>query len=724
MTQTGMSLGTPAYMSPEQAMGERDLGARSDVYALGAMTYEMLTGEPPFTGPNSQAIVAKVLTEQPPPLRPKRPSVPPAVEHAVLVALQKLPADRFSTAKDFADALDGKGGRASYAATVATGAASLPRPPRLPRLAAIAAAALIAATALATGWLMRGTPRAPTSRQHVVLWQHTRGRFVSAGLNRLVTQAAIAPDGSSIVFTDSTADGIRLMRKVRNEREPLPIAGTEEAVSPFFSPDGKWIGYVTTDGRIRKVSVDGGGSITIAEDANTTQMAAAWLDDGTIVFVGVTTDLRKVSADGGASASVLTDSTMRRHTTLTVQPLPGSKGVLITSCPGNCAIESAVYVVDLKADSARLLVPNTAGVWYSPTGHLLYTDRAGGLYAAGFDPDRLVMTTPAVPVIEDVVPTTLALSASGSLLYSVATGKQKPSELMWVARDGSTEPVDTSWQGEFDYPAVSPDGRALAVSVRDGSTQIWIRRADGTRQKLTQDGTVNWRPSWSADGRSIAFISNKRGGGTQDAYDVYRMPVDGSARPELLLRHAFGLWEAELSRDGQWLVVRSDEAVGASNIYGRRLTGDTVLVPLVADKYISLQAAISPDGRWLAYTSDATGRFEVYVAPFPGMSSTRLVSTGGGNEPRWSHSGRELFYRGGGKLMAVDVMPGAAFTPGTPHPLFSLAGYRAARNRPQYDVAPDDRRFLMIREYNDGSDQELVYVENWFPELKSKAGKK
>ena len=176
------------------------------------------------------------------------------------------------------------------------------------------------------------------------------------------------------------------------------------------------------------------------------------------------------------------------------------------------------------------------------------------------------------------------------------------------------------------------------------------------------------------------------------------MPVDGSAPPELLLRHAFGLWEAELSRDGQWLVVRADEAVGTSNIYGRRLAGDTTLVPLVVDPYTSLQAAISPDGRWLAYSANPTGRFEVYVAPFPTMRSTRLVSTGGGSEPRWAHSGRELFYKGGGKLMAVDVLPGVAFTLGTPHPLVSLTGYRAARNRPQYDVAPDDRRFLMIRE--------------------------
>ena len=724
MTQTGMSLGTPAYMSPEQAMGERDIGPRSDVYALGAMTYEMLTGEPPFTGLNSQAIVAKVLTEQPPPLRPKRPTVSPAVEHAVLTALQKLPADRFGSAKDFADALDAKGG--NYAATVAMGSTRPTRPTRLTRLGLIGATALIATAAGVAGWLAHGSSRAsaPVSRQRIVLWQHTRGGFRSAGRSRLAAQAAIAPDGSSIVFSDSGDGGIQLWRKVRNEREPVPIAGTEEGVAPFFSPDGKWIGYITTDGRVRKVSVDGGGSITVAEGANIIQAAAAWMDNDTIVFTAASPDLARVSANGGPTGLVGADSSARRVTVMTLTALPGSRGILLTGCPGNCAIESHVYVLDFAADSTRVLVPNAAGVWFSPTGHLLYTDRAGGLYAAGFDPSRLVMTTPPIPVVQDVIPATLALSASGSALYSVATGKQKPSELMWVSRDGRADPVDSTWRGEFDYPAVSPDGRAVAVSVRDGSTHIWIRRSDGTRQKLTQEGTVNWRPSWTPDGQSIAFVSNKGGANGQDAYDAYRMPVDGSGPPQMLLNHTFGLWEAELSRNGEWLVVRADEAIGSSNMYGRRLTGDTALVPLVVDQYATQQAALSPDGRWLAYASDATGRFEVYVAPFPGMSSTRLVSASGGNEPRWAHSGKELFFKSGGTLMAVDVMPGAAFTPGTPHALFSLSGYRSARNRQQYDVAPDDRRFLMIRDFNDDSGQELVYVENWFQELKAKVAKK
>ncbi len=715
MTQTGMSLGTPAYMSPEQAMGERDIGARSDVYALGAMTYEMLAGEPPFMGPNSQAIVAKVLTESPRPLRLSRPAVSPAVEHAVLRALEKLPADRFNSAKDFADALDGKGTGASYAATIATPSSRPSRPSRLSRPVVLTALALTATAAGLAGWLLHRVPAAPVSRQHVVLWKYDRGRLLAAGISQLATQSAMAPDGSSIVYTDSIGGVYQLLRKRRSERDAERIPGTEGAVAPFFSPDGKWIGYVTTDGRLRKVSVDGGGSITIAENLNTIQMAATWLDDGTIVYAGgETSDLLRISGEGGTPTPIAADSGQRRNLPLVLSPIPGSRGILLTACPGNCAIESNVYVLDFAADSSRLLVANAAGAWYSPTGHLLYTDRAGGLYAAGFDPVKMVMTTPARPVVEDVAPTTLALSQTGTALYSVGGDKPQSSELVWVSRDGSTQPVDTAWRGAFDYPALSPDGRALAVSVRDGPTHIWIWRADGTRQKLTQEGTVNWRPSWSPDGKSIAFISNKRAGGSQDAYDAYRMPVDGSAPPELLLQHTFGLWEAELSRDGQWLIVRADEAVGGSNMYGRRLTGDTTLVPLLIDPSVSMQAALSPDGHWLAYSANPTGRMEIYVAPFPSMKSTRPVSTGGGSEPRWAHSGKELFFKSGGKLMAVDVLPGEAFTFGTPHALFPLNGYLAARNRPEYDVAPDDRRFLMIRvptslERASGLRRELVH---------------
>ena len=723
MTETGMSLGTPHYMSPEQATAEKLITARSDIYSLGSVLYEMLTGNPPHTGASAQQIIMKIVTEEAAPVTKLRKAVPENVADAVAKSLEKLPADRFATAAAFAAAL-GNPGFASIGGSMARSESSLRAgahrsAARLPRLLLVALFAATTAIAL-WGWL-RPAPTAETSRQRVVLWQHRFGDVLAPGVERLASQAAIAPDGSSIVYSDSAGGAYHLMRKLRNEREPAPMAGTEGAVSPFFSPDGAWVGYVTTDGKVRKVPVAGGGSITLTEDANQIQIAAAWLDDGTIVYAGKGDGLLRVSGNGGPATSIQPDSTKRRRQILTISPLPGSRGVLLTYCPGNCAIESSVSVFDFSTDSARLLVPEAAGAWYAPTGHLLYTDRAGGLFAARFDARKLALTGSAIPVIEDVAPTSLALSASGILLYSVATGAQVPSELRWVSRDGSSVPVDTTWHGDFDYPAISPDGTALAVSVRDGPTQLWIRRSDGTRQKLTQEGTVNWRPSWSPDGRSVAYVSNTRGGQSQDAYDVYRMRVDGSAPAELLLRHAYGLWESELSRDGQWLVVRSDEPESSSNMYARRLTGDTALIPLLTDKSVSMQAALSPDGRWLAYATDATGRAEVYVAPFPSMSSSRLISTGGGTEPRWAHSGRELFYRSGGQLMAVPATPGESFALGTPKPLFALTGYRAARNRQQYDVTPDDRRFLMIREFGN-SGEELVYVENWFEELKGKMG--
>ncbi len=721
MTETGMSLGTPHYMSPEQAMGEREITGRSDVYALGCMLYEMLTGDPPFTGSTAQAIVAKVLTEAPRGMTSQRHTIPPHVEAAVLTALEKLPADRFATAKEFADALAGPAGgrtggprRASRSALPASTVSTVSTVSRTLGIALV----LTSAIAL-WGWL-RPSPAPMTSRQKVELWHNTFGRFLAPGVDRLATQAAIAPDGSSIVFADSVGDGIQLLRKRRDESEPTAIAGTEGAVSPFFSPDGAWIGYFSADGRLRKVPAAGGGSVTLATTSNLGYLAGAWLDDGTIVFVGEDQGLRRVSAQGGEDRAVRPNTAEYRINIATLQPLPGSRGVLYTACPGNCGIESSVNVFDFRADSGRVLVPNAAGAWYSPTGHLLYTDRAGGLYAAGFDPKRLVLTSGVVPVLEDVAPVGFNLSASGSALYTVRGGGGTLNELMWVARDGKAEPVDSTWRADFEYPALSPDGRTLAVSVRDGSTQLWIRRSDGVRQKLSQSGTVNWRPSWTPDSRAIAFLSNMRGSGNQDDYDIYRVPVDASSPPELLLHHTFGLWEAELSRDGQWLVVRSDEEGSIGHIRARRLTGDTVLVPLVVKKSNSNEVALSPDGRWLAYVSLASGKREVHVTPFPGAASTHVVSRDGGTEPRWAHSGRELFYKGGSQLMAVDIAPGATFVAGTPRPLFSLTGYRSARNRAQYDVAPDDRHFLMIREPSDAGPGTVVYVENWLAELRAK----
>ena len=718
MTETGMSLGTPHYMAPEQAMGEREITPKADVYALGCVLYEMLAGEPPFTGPTPQAIIARVMTEEPRSLTLQRKTIPPHVEAAVRTALEKLPADRFGTATQFAEALAraeaGPQGRTDARRSVGAGDDS----PWRRRLRAATAVAVAAIALAAWGWL-RPRPAPETSRMRVVLWQFALGQLLDPGIAQEATQAAIAPDGSSIVFADSTGGRLQLFRKRRSESAAAPLAGTEGAVSPFFSPDGRWVGFSTVDGSLKKVRVDGGGTVTLARRGDPTYSAAAWLDNGTIVF-GEKVGLSLVSAEGGPSRPLVPDTSRARANVLTIWPLPGSRGVLYTQCPDNCALQSSVHVFDFRTGVDTALIANAAGAWYSPTGHLLYTDRNGGLYAVAFDLDRLRPTSGPVPVIDDVVPGSFTLSAAGSALYSVANGGGAPAELMWVARDGSAVPLDSTWRGDFQYPALAPDGKALAVSVRDATTQLWLRRSDGTRQQLTDDGTANWRPFWTRDGRSIVFSSNRRAGLSADAFDLYEIPVGGSAPARLLLHHTYGIWEGEISSDGRWLVVRSDELGNIGHIRGRRLEGgDTTLVPLVVDSTLAMQVALSRDGRWLAYSGYATGRGEIYVRPFPGVSSAVQVSHDGGTEPRWAHSGRELFYRSGQRLMSVAVAPGPTLSFGATRELFSAAAYRAARNRQQYDVARDDRHFVMIRGVS-GAASPIVYAENWLSELRAK----
>jgi serine/threonine-protein kinase len=715
MTQTGMSLGTPQYMSPEQAMGEKNVDARADVYALGAVTYEMLCGEPPFTGSTVQAIVAKLMTDPARPLTQLRKSVPLHVEAAVLAALEKVPADRIASATAFGHAL----GDATFAAP---GAPTGARPrtqavagvPRRWLVIAIAFNLLLLAGALVL-WARRPAPP-QTSRQHVLLWQHRIPYPLAPGARFVGIQAIIAPDGSSIVYTDSTAGGYLLMRKLRDAAEATPLAGTENGVSPFFSPDGKWVGYITLDNKLKKVPVTGGGSVTLAEGLNPDYKAGAWLDDGTILYSGALTNVQRIPADGGPTVRVAIPGQLGFASTL--WPLPGSRGFLFTTCPGNCALSTSVYAYDLKADSVHLLVPEAAGVWYSPVGkQLLYTSREGGLYAAGFDLRRLALTSGAVPLLEDVEPTGFTVSASGAALYTTGSAARTQAELVWVTRDGHTAPLDSAWRGRFEYPVLSPDGKDLAVSVRNKKTDLWIRRADGTRAKVDADGAANWRASWLPDGRALTFVSV---GNPEDLNDVavYRVKTDGSAKPALLQKYQFGIWEAEVSRDGQWLVFRMDEEGANSNFRFRRLTGDTTLRPLLVDSSFDLSIALSPDARWLAYASnESAGQYEVYVASFPDMKSKRLISTGGGTEPRWSRDGRELFWVSSGRLMAAAVLPGPSFNPGSPRALLSVEGYRRARNHQQYDVAPDGR-FVMIKE--PAGAVGAMYAENWFAELLAK----
>ena len=714
MTQTGLSLGTPQYMSPEQAMGERVIDARSDLYSLGAVLYEMLTGDPPFSGNSVQAIVAKVLSERPTPVSTLRDTVPTGVERAVLTALAKLPADRYATAAAFI-AARGEGGGVSEAsgAASAPGRAASARERRWLQVAVAANVVMAAGIAVV---MLRPAPAPLPSRHQVVLWKHSLPDPFLPGAMFVSTQAAIAPDGSSIVYADS-ADGWTLLRKRRESSVAEPLAGTKGGVSPFFSPDGKWIGFVTVDGKIRKIPTAGGSPITVADGDLTDYKVAAWLDDGSIVFSGA--KLRRVPATGGGAPRALRMPLELNDAFMAINPLPGSRGFVFTGCRGNCAFASDAYVYDFAADSARLILPGATGAWYAPTGHILFTGRDGGLFAATFNARTLTLGAESVPVIDGVVPGSVTLSTSGTMLYALDLAALDPSELVWVDRQGRATPVDSTWRGRFDYPAISPDGRSVAVSVRDKSTDLWVRRADGARLRVNAPGTVNWRPSWAPDSRSLTFVSIGASGFRSDV-TIHRVSADAGAASTLLFRYKNPVYEAELSPDSQWIVFRSDEPDGGSNIHARRLRGDTAAVPLAVGDGSQMQPTISPNGKWLAYSGDQQGVREVFLISFPDGKNRRLVSRGGGSEPRWARSGRELFFESRGRLVVVTIGAGSEPAVTEPVPLFGLGGYRRARNRPEYDVAPGDQRFLMIKEPPAPPVPTVIHVEQWFPELLGK----
>ena len=712
MTQTGLSLGTPQYMSPEQAMGERTVDARSDIYALGVVAYEMLVGEPPFTGPSVQAIVARLVTEEPRPIAIQRKAVPEHVEGAVFRALEKLPADRFASATEFAAAL----GREGDAARTPRGRAAAAAPQATRARFAWPVAALVLAAAALWGWF-RPTPERATGRQRVVLWNAMYPDFLLPSVPRVESRVAISPDGSVMAFTDSAGDDTQLLTKRRDDVHPVPVPGTEGAAGPFFSPDGAWIGYFVHGGKLRKVPVAGGGSIELTSSGNETYVIGAWLEDGRIVFVDGLGGLSSVPAEGGPVTRV---RSVRRDDVSSLAPLPGGRGLLFTTCPGNCATGSAVQVFDLANDTTRLLVPNATGGWYSPTGHLLFTGREGGLFAARFDPERMELTSGVVPVTEGVAPNGFALSASGIALYVSGTEDLSRSTLVTVGRDGSEEPFAPEWIGAFEYPALAPDGRTLAVSVREDVTQLWVRRPDGSRLRVFNGEIGSWRPSWTADGSGLGFTTTSAANAEAGENDVFVVPADGSSPPRRFGDLDTGLWEIEFSRDGEWAVMRSDIDGAFGAFFARRLRGDTAVTLIHSDSTYNTQAALSPDSRWLAYTSDRTGRSEVYVASFPDMQVKYPVSQGGGTEPRWARSGRELFFRSRGQMMSLPVATAAGFAPGSARALFPAGAYASASNRPQYDVAPDGQRFLMIRRPDRQGQQEVVLVDDFFADLEAK----
>jgi len=682
MTQTGMSLGTPAYMSPEQAMGERELGPRSDVYALGAMAYEMLAGEPPFTGPNSQAIMAKVLTEAPLSLRAKRPTVSAAVEHAVLVALQKLPADRFGSAREFAEALDGKGG--TYAATVAVPSSAPVRVRRGPRLALAAGAAALASLVFGAGWFLHtgatGTPEPPVvTRFSITLADAARYEDITEPI-------AYARDGSVIAYR--TRGGIALRYLDRLDAVAVPDA--RRGTYPFFSPDGRWLGF--RDGvRLLKLPVAGGTAVVIC--ASCPGFAGDWGIDDTVRFHApsprnsASRVLMAVPASGGTAHVIAAPDSGSTDAYRTPILLPDRRTVLFTLRSGEsdwlAALDGRTGVV------TRFEQAGSNPRWVS-SGYVVLANLNQSLVAVPFDLRTRRPTGPSVPIADHVGvdPSGQAyagISDRGAMIFEPSVTETKRT-LEVVSSAGVAERVVPESRS-FAGPRLSPDGRRLALSIAadEGGTDVWtLDLSQRVWSRMTTNGKSE-HPIWTPDGRRLVYSSDA---------DLWWMPADGSGKPEVLLTASGARFAGSVTPDGRELVFQE---FGSPTGGIRRLVFDsapaaTVILPPAFDE---AAPSLSPDGRWLAYQSEESGRSDVYVRPYPGPGPRVSVSVQGGAEPAWSSDGRSLYYRVGDSLVVASITTGDGFAVTGRRPVF-VGRYRPGGRFREYDVSADGRRFYMV----------------------------
>jgi Tol biopolymer transport system component/tRNA A-37 threonylcarbamoyl transferase component Bud32 len=715
MTETGLSLGTPHYMSPEQATADRDLTSRADVYSLGAVLYEMLVGEPPHTGPTGQAVLVKILTDEVRPITDLRKSVPRHVAAAVMKALEKLPADRWSSAADFAEALARPEMTATPMAATAGPAATGPHGlfGNVPFLAAMSVAALTGAVAL---WsLTRPEPGAPVSRFSIALPAD------QAIEDQGGTTAELSPDGRRFVYVGPGDNGPQLWLREMNQLSATPIPGTEGASSPFFSPDGQSVAYFTS-GSLHVVSLEGGPPVTLVEDS-LYYVGGAWGDDGFLYVIEAGPDLDPVvrlSPSGAPPDTVAVPDTTAGREFAWPDVLPNGAGVLFTThSPSGLNEDAEIAVASVATGEVTTILEGVRARYVEP-GLVVYARDDGALLAAPFDAEALEVTGPSTPLLQGVLTKGIqaaefSIARDGSLLYLKG---ERSEQLVWVDRDGGEQAIDIDAAGDIESMALSPDGGRAAVSVvGEQGENIWIAELEqGTISRLTFQGEDNQRPEWLPEGRELTFISVFDG-----SRGLYTMPADGSARPRLTVGSQWPVWEASWSRDGRYLVYRvTIDGDGRDIRYRER--GDSTERVFLATEFDEWNPKISPGGRWLAYVSDESGRDEVYVRPFPGPGGRWQISRGGGTEPLWSRDGSEIFYRSlDGYLVSAAVTAGEAFLVGQRTVLFSAEDYSTSRNHTHYDISPDGQRFLMVK--RTGGSPELILVQNWVTEVLERMGR-
>ena len=712
-TRAGVILGTAAYMSPEQARG-KTLDKRTDIWSFGCVVYEGLTGRAAFLGETLSDTLAKIL-ERDPDFRLLPPDTPAVVEKLLTRCLEKNTKKRV---RDIGDALLAMEGAFETRAPQPSEAPQLSAahrsdPWRLMPWAVAGLAALIATVAI---W-SRG-PASPN--QPAAHFAIPASGELPAGNGRLI---AFSPDGREVVYVAVTEDGAQLYRRPLNQLESVPIRGTEGARAPFFSPDGQWLGFSAPDGSLKKMSLPAGLPTTLCDCSARGFFNGAWGTDGTIVYTdGHTGGLMRVSSAGGISEPVTAiEEGEERHDGPAF--LPNGKAVLFHVWSGS--LDTAqLAAVSLQTGERRLLGDGFSPL-YAPTGHLIYAQAGGSLWAVPFDADRLEVTGDPVPVLEGVRIETgssvqVTFAENGSAVYIAGDMSGVERTLVWVDREGREEPLNVE---ALAYGAVqiSPDGTRIALQVadREAREDLWVYDlVRETTTQLTFDAATDTQPVWTPDGQRVVFRSTREG-----QQGLFWKAADGTGQAERLTTSVSNQVPWSIAPDGQALTYFEQNSETGWDIGYLSLEDEPRPRLLVASEFVDAHPRISPDGRWMAYQSNESGQFEIYVRPFPNVDGGqwRVTRDGGATHPVWSPDGRELFYRDGSAVLAVSIDTTRAFAAGNPRVLFSGPYRQPGPFGQVYDIAPDGEHFLLIRENGvDTGKSEMIVVQNWFEELKER----
>jgi Tol biopolymer transport system component len=691
LTAEGSIVGTFQYMAPEQLEG-KEPDARTDIFALGTLLYEMATGQRAFTGNSHASLIAAILTSNPAPISKLQPLTPPAFDRAVATCLAKDPDDRWQNAHDLAADLKwiaAAGSQAGVAAPVAA------RRRTRERLAWTAAAGATAVAVIALAFPVRPRPETLERPFQVRFEIPPPGKGMFSGW---VT--AVSPDGERLAFAATVDGATHLYLRPLNSPAATRLANTEDGSLPFWSPDGRQLGFAA-QGKLKKVDLTGGPAQTLC-DIGGFLAGASWNQEGVIVF-SMRSELFRVPA-GGGEPTLVGKRAEGENTRSWPQFLPDGRHFLYVS-RGARPEEQGIYVASIDSDDRKRIVASDRSAAYSPSGHLLFV-RGNALMAQSFDVKKLELSGEAFSVAEQVAQfgflgTGAAYSISTNGVLAWVTGPSFASlQMTWLDRSGKKlgtlgEPAD------YSNPALSPDERSLAVGRIDpqkNTRDLWVfDLVRGTSTRLTFDPADDLNPTWSPDGSRIAFTSNRRG-----RRELYQKRANGSGDDELLLESKDPMAVEDWSADGRFLLYNTTPGGTASNLGLLPLSpgSDRKPIAFLATAFLEREGQFASNSRWIAYRSNESGRDEVYVqgvSPDGARGQGKWqVSTAGGVEPRWRRDGKELFYLAGSTLMAVDVKTdGASFEAGIPKPLFETHVLGELR-RNRYVVTRDGQRFLVV----------------------------